>query len=214
MSATRCASSSWCRGRRVAGPRGRRLRRLERVPAAALLADEAVLLERGQDAVQVVLLDAHRLGHLGDGDAGARPHELERLLGARAAAARPAAPAAAAAARAAGGAAGGAGPPRRAAAAGGGAAARRRGGPPAAHAVERGGRRLEAVIFVNEGAKLLQACVDLTLLLFQEIGHVAPALYSHRLTYEFRQAALPDRLSVTEVACQLPTGAGSGAAAG
>src|SRR3954447_13982437 len=190
MSATRCASSSWCRGRRVAGPRGRRLRRLERVPAAALLADEAVLLERGQDAVQVVLLDAHRLGHLGDGDAGARPHQLERLLGARAAAARPAAPAAAApaAARAAGGAAGCAGPAGRAPAAGGGAAARRTGGPPAAHAVERGGRRLEAVKFVDEGAKLLQARVDLTLLLLQEIGHVATALYSERLTRQSRQA--------------------------
>src|SRR3954447_4632246 len=94
MSATRCASSSWCRGRRVAGPRGRRLRRLERVPAAAVLADEAVLLQRGQDAVEVVLLDAHRLGHLGDRDAGAGPHELERLLRARPAAARAPAPAA------------------------------------------------------------------------------------------------------------------------
>src|SRR3954454_19506948 len=156
------------------------------MPAAALLAHEAVLLERGQHAVQVVLLDAHRLGHLGDGDAGARPHELERLLGARAAAARPAAPAAAA--RAARGAARAGGRARRAPAACRRAAARRSGGPPAAHAVERGGRRLEAVKFVNEGAKLLQACVDLTLLLFQEIGHVATALYSDRLTRQSRQA--------------------------
>ena len=38
------------------------------------------------DAVEVVLLDAHRLGDLGDGDARARAHQLERLLGARAAA--------------------------------------------------------------------------------------------------------------------------------
>src|SRR3954466_5902584 len=88
----------------------------------------------------------------------------------------------------AGGAAGCAGPARRAPAAGGGAAARRTGGPPAAHAVERGGRRLEAVKFVDEGAKLLQARVDLTLLLFQEIGHVATALYSERLTRQSRQA--------------------------
>src|SRR3954470_16979103 len=101
MSATRCASSSWCRGRRVAGPRGRRLRPLDRVPAAAVLADEAVLLQRGQHAVEVVLLDPHRLGHLGDRDAGARADELERLLGARAAAAGPSAPPAAGAAAAA-----------------------------------------------------------------------------------------------------------------
>src|SRR3954469_15183429 len=53
---------------------------------------------------------------------------------------------------------------------------------------ERGGRRLEAVKFVDEGAKLLQARVDLTLLLFQEIGHVATALYSERLTRQSRQA--------------------------
>src|SRR3954469_15417310 len=98
----------------MAGARGRRLRRLERVPAAAVLADEAVLLERRQDAVEVVLLDAHRLGHLGDRDAGACAHELERLLGARAAAARPPAPAARATAGRA---------PRRAAAAGAGAGA-------------------------------------------------------------------------------------------
>src|SRR3954468_10459778 len=181
------------------------------MPAAPLLADEAVLLERRQDAVEVVLLDAHRLGHLGDRDAGARAHELERLLGARAAAARPPAPTARATAGRA---------PRRAAAAGAGAAgapgrrpaARARGRPPAADAVERGGRRLEAVIFVNEGAKLLQARVDLTLLLFQEIGH-RTALYTDRLTRQSRQGLMPVRLSVRR-ACQLGADVGSGAAAG
>ena len=38
-----------------------------------------------EHAVQVVLLDPHRLGDLGDRDARARAHELERLLGAGAA---------------------------------------------------------------------------------------------------------------------------------
>ena len=56
--------------------------------------------EAGQHAVEVVLLDAHLLGDLGDRDAGAGAHELERLLGAGAAAARaPATPGAAACAR-------------------------------------------------------------------------------------------------------------------
>src|SRR4051795_9047067 len=55
-----------------------------------------------------------------------------------------------------------------------------------ADAVERGGRRLEAVIFVNDRAKLLQPRVDLPLLLFQEIGH-CPALYIDRLTRQSRQ---------------------------
>src|SRR3954447_26013366 len=185
MSATRCASSSWCRGRRVAGPRGRRLRRLERGPAAAVLADEAVLLQRGQDGVEVFLLAPHRLGHLGNRDAGARAHELERLLRPRAAAARPPAPSARAAARpTAGGAAAAApgGAPGRRPAACAGAVGR----PPAADAVERGSGRLEAVIFVNERAKLLQPRVDLTLLLFQEICHRL-ALYTDRLTRPSRQ---------------------------
>src|SRR3954468_1833983 len=107
------------------------------MPAAPLLADEAVLLERRQDAVEVVLLDAHRLGHLGDRDAGALADELERLLRARAAPTRTPAPAAAAARAAAGRpAARGASAPRRAARAGSGGRAL------AADAVERGGRRL------------------------------------------------------------------------
>src|SRR4029079_19517665 len=114
-------------------------------------------------AVEVVLLDAHLLGHLGDRDAGTRADELERLLGARAAAARPPATP---------GAAPGARPRSRAAPATAAAArrARRRGRVP--DTVEGGRGRLEAVIFVNERPQLLQPRVDLTLLLFQEVGHV------------------------------------------
>src|SRR5215212_3619292 len=61
------------------------------VPAAAALGDLPLLGERRHDAIQVVLLDPHRVGELGDGDAGARLDQLERLHGARAAAARAAA---------------------------------------------------------------------------------------------------------------------------
>src|SRR5919197_1111248 len=116
------------------------------MPAPPLLAHEPVLLKGGQDAIEVVLLDADRLRDLGDGDAGARAHELERLLGARAAAARPsAAPGA------------GRGGAARATSAtrgcgGGGGAAAGRGG----HAFERGRGGLEAVELVDEGAQLIQ----------------------------------------------------------
>src|SRR3954465_15383237 len=103
------------------------------MPAAALLADPPVLLQARQDAVQVVLLDAHLLGHLGDRDAWARPDELERLLGACAAAARPAAPAATVGAR---GALAAGGPAGAAPAARGRAAAL---GPAGGDAVEGGG---------------------------------------------------------------------------
>src|SRR6202000_489739 len=68
------------------------------VPGSALLVDEAVLGQAREHAVQVVLLEPHRAGDLGDGDAGLGAHELERLLGARPAALGPAAPAAARAA--------------------------------------------------------------------------------------------------------------------
>ena len=81
------------------------------VPAAALLGDEAVLGEARQHAVEVVLLDLHRLGELGDGDAGLLAHERQRLLGARAGAAR--APALAGARRRAGGPAAALAPGRR-----------------------------------------------------------------------------------------------------
>src|SRR4051812_18481518 len=70
---------------------GVRSRRLARVPATPRLRDLAVLGEAGHDAVEVVLLDPHRLGELGDGDPGAGLHQVERLVRARAAAARAAA---------------------------------------------------------------------------------------------------------------------------
>ena len=46
-----------------------RSRLLSQVPAAAGLRDLALLGQVGHHAVEVVLLDPHRLGHLGDGDA-------------------------------------------------------------------------------------------------------------------------------------------------
>src|SRR4051812_37951883 len=72
------------------------------VPATPRLRDLALLREAGHDAVEVVLLDPHRVGELGDGDPGAGLDEVERLVGAGAAAARAAAAGAARALRAAG----------------------------------------------------------------------------------------------------------------
>lgn len=63
------------------------------VPAPPLLAHLALALKPGQHAVEVVLLDPHLLGDLGDGDAGSALHELERLVSTGARATRPAAPA-------------------------------------------------------------------------------------------------------------------------
>jgi DNA uptake protein ComE-like DNA-binding protein len=57
------------------------------MPAAALLAHQPVLLQRRQHAIEVVLLNVHRLGDFRNGDPGSRADELERLLGPRAAAA-------------------------------------------------------------------------------------------------------------------------------
>src|SRR6478752_4737843 len=116
------------------------------MPAAALLAHQPVLLQRRQHAIEVVLLNVHRLGDFRNGDAGPGADELERLLGARAAAARTSA--------------------TPGAAAGGGAVApfaRGRGGRGAAaggQAVEGGRRGLEAVELLDERAELLQARVD------------------------------------------------------
>src|SRR4051794_18149380 len=72
---------------------GRARLRLAGVPPTATLGDLALFGEGGHDAIQVVLLDPHRLGELGDRDAGARFDELQRLHGAGAAATRAAAPA-------------------------------------------------------------------------------------------------------------------------
>ena len=62
------------------------LRRFLRVPAPSVLRDEAVLGQSRQYAVEVVLLDAHLLGELGDRDPGALLDERQCLGAARAAA--------------------------------------------------------------------------------------------------------------------------------
>src|SRR6476620_11775756 len=115
------------------------------MPAAALLAHQPVLLQRRQHAIEVVLLNVHRLGDFRNGDAGPGAYELERLLGARAAAARAAATPGAAGGHAVAPLARG-----------------RRGGRAAAggHAVEGRGGGLEAVELLDERAELLQARVD------------------------------------------------------
>src|SRR6185437_5337974 len=63
------------------------------MPALTLALDLSVGGPAGHHAVQIVGFDTHLLRDLGDGDAGRRAHELERLIGARAtpaAATRPA----------------------------------------------------------------------------------------------------------------------------
>src|SRR4051812_48833080 len=139
---------------------GVRSRRLARVPATPRLRDLAVLGEAGHDPVEVVLLDPHRLGELGDGDPGAGLDELERLVGAGAAAAR--APAAAGA---------------RALGAARARAARCRGGcraatvAVAADAGQRLFRRLQAVELVHEWAQLFETLRDLLALFLKEVRH-------------------------------------------
>src|ERR1700679_2427116 len=54
------------------------------MPAAALLLYLLFLLETREDAVQVVLLDAHLGGELGDRDPGLATDELQGLSGTRA----------------------------------------------------------------------------------------------------------------------------------
>jgi hypothetical protein len=56
------------------------------MPASAFLGDLPFLFERREHAVQVVLLDAHLCGQLGDRDPGLSLHERVGLRGARAAA--------------------------------------------------------------------------------------------------------------------------------
>ena len=94
------------RGDRQRAPRGARQRSPESldsdrprsgqaaspgVPPAPGLRHLPLLGEAGHHAIEVVLLDAHRLGELGDGDARAGLHQLERLDGAGAGALGPAA---------------------------------------------------------------------------------------------------------------------------
>src|ERR1700722_19134651 len=54
------------------------------MPAASLLLDLLFLLEPGEDAVQVVLLDVHLGGQLGDRDPGLSCDERQCLSGTRA----------------------------------------------------------------------------------------------------------------------------------
>src|SRR5205807_10470813 len=139
----------WCRQRPV----------LTGVPAAPVLADLAVALESGEDAVQVVLLDAHLVGELGDGDPGRGLDEVERLRGARAGAPRAPAPARP-------GRGGGGGAPAPAARRGA-----RRARRPRARSVQRAQRLLETLVLVDRGLEVLQPRCDLLLFLFQEICH-------------------------------------------
>ena len=97
----------------------------------------------GHYAVEVVGLDAHRVGQLGDGDAGLCAHQLLCLERPLAAAARAAA---AAGARA----------PAPAVAAGRAARGARRARVPT-HAGECGGRLLEPLVLVDQRLQLLQA---------------------------------------------------------
>src|SRR5215218_161136 len=126
------------------------------MPAAATLADLSLFGEGGHDAIQVVLLDPHRLSELGDRDAGARLDQLERLHGARAAAARAGARGAAAAA-APGGAGSGAG--------GGGGAV-------APHTRECALCRLQSRVLLDQRLQFLQTRLDLFALLVEEVCHL------------------------------------------
>src|SRR4051812_2869245 len=132
------------------------------MPAAAFLLDEPVLGQAGKDAVQVVLLDAHLLGDLGNRDPGVALDQRERLGAPRAAALRaPAAAGAGAGAAFAPGRAHARGAPAGAA----GAAAVRAAG---VYAVERGGGGLEPLVLVDERPQLLQPRVDLISFLIKE----------------------------------------------
>src|SRR3954453_5250860 len=134
------------------------------MPAAAGLGHLALLGEAGHDAVEVVLLDAHRLREFRDGDAGALAHEIQRLGGAGAAALGPAATARARPARASAG-----GPTLTTRARGGG---RGRGGA-VGNAVERLIRRLEQLVLVDVGLELVQPRLDLLALLVEKVGHLS-----------------------------------------
>src|SRR6202035_4132256 len=117
------------------------------VPAPVALDDLAVLLEAGQDPVEVVLLDTHLRRDLGDRDARLGLDELEGLKRPRAGAARAPAPAGAGRlARPCCGTGGGAPAPRGARR----GACRRRTGKPG----ERRRRRLELAVLVDQWLEL------------------------------------------------------------
>src|SRR3954470_15767678 len=128
------------------------------MPAPALLADLALLLEAGEHPIEVVLLDAHLLGDLGDGDARVAADEVQGLLAARARAPRPAALAVAR---------------RRPAAARRRAPATGRAGRRAlrADAVQRRDRGLQTMELVHQWTQLLQTLLHLAPLFVQEIRH-------------------------------------------
>ena len=160
----RCAGGSAAGGRRAraaaAARRGPAVSSALGVPAAVALDDLAVLLEAGQDAVEVVLLDPHRACDLGDRDTWLGLHQLERLQRARAGSARAAAAAGAARLRVRLRAA------RRGAAARAGARAAARVG--ARKPGERGGGRLELTVLLDQRLQLAQPCGDLLTLRLQK----------------------------------------------
>ena len=146
------------------------------VPATPGLRHFPVLGEAGHHAIEVVLLDAHRLGELGDGDPGAGLHQVERLDGAGAGALGPAAAAAAGALGAAGaGAPGGRG--------GGGRCAPRGGGADSGQRLLGG---LEAVVLVHERSQLLQALRNLLTLFLEEVRHSTNLSYKSLLDVKSR----------------------------
>src|SRR5215213_292021 len=139
------------------------LGRLAGVPATPGFRDLALLGEAGHDAVEVVLLDPHRVSELGNGDPGARLDEVERLVGAGAAAARAAAATAARALRAAGARTARSGRGR------GGVAVR-------ADAGQSLLGCLHPVVFLDERTQLLETLRDLLALFLKEVGHSATLL--------------------------------------
>ena len=149
------------------------------MPAAAGLDDLALLGEAGHHAVEVVLLDPHRLGELGDGDARAGAHQLERLQrrGCREPLGRP---------RRAGAGA----PTRSRARAARGAAARRRAaaGVPPLTPAERALGRLEPLVLLHERLELLQPRLDLLALLLEEVRH--PNLTFHKNPWSVREVTV------------------------
>src|SRR5215208_3192355 len=54
-------------------------RPLRRIPALAVATHLALVRELRQDAIEVVRLDSHVTGELGDRDAGSRSHQFHRL---------------------------------------------------------------------------------------------------------------------------------------
>src|SRR5665213_4555633 len=186
------------------------------VPAAAFLLYLCFLLESGQHAVEVVLLDAHLGGKLGDADAGLALHERQRLGGACAGAfATSGATACGASCFACCfggsgfcrcGAVGRAARTSGSTAAGGvcrgcgdGRAAGGRSG--CAYTCERRGCGLEAAVLVHERLQLFQASRDLLALLVKKVGHDVESssldlMWSHLLRLDLTLILFVYRLEV------------------